>query len=122
MSNSNGRVHAGRHDGSRPWGEPFSVEIRPDRQRVFVVPRGELDLATAPAVEAEIEELVARGFDAIVVDLRAVTFVDSSGVHLLLRQSARPDVRLTVIDGPKPVRRVFELAGVRDALPFETAW
>jgi hypothetical protein len=38
---------------------------------------------------------------------------------MLLRQTARPDATISVIDGPQSVSRVLEIAGVRDALPFE---
>jgi anti-anti-sigma factor len=101
--------------------EPFSVEIRPDRQRVFVAPHGELDLDTVGQVAAEVDELVARGFAAIVIDLRATSFIDSSGMHLLLSCARRGDARITVMDGPPAVSRVFDLAGVRDILAFEEA-
>ena len=101
--------------------EPFSVETRPDRERVIVVPFGELDMATVGRVAAEIDDLAARGFDAIVLDLRATSFIDSSGVHLLLKQTARRDIRVTLIDGGQPVRRVIDLAGIRELLPFEAA-
>jgi anti-anti-sigma factor len=100
---------------------PFRIEIEPDRERVLVAPHGELDLETVPAVADEIEDLVDRGFRNIVVDLRPVSFIDSTGVHLLLRLTARSDVTITVIDGCESVGRVFDLAGVRDVLPFEGA-
>jgi anti-sigma B factor antagonist len=93
--------------------------VRPDRQRVLVAPHGELDLDTVGAVATEIEELLARGFDRIVVDLRATSFMDSSGVHLLVQLARREDGRIGVIDGPQAVSRVFELSGARDVLPFE---
>jgi len=38
----------------------------------------------------------------------------------MVRQTARTDAKITVIDGPGPVSRVFDLAGVRDLLRFET--
>jgi anti-anti-sigma factor len=101
--------------------DPFHVEVRPDRGRVVVVPHGEVDIATADQLAREIDELVARGFDTIVVDLRATSFMDSSGLHLLLRQSARTDVRVTLIDGAPAVRRAIDLAGIRELLPFEGA-
>jgi anti-anti-sigma factor len=101
--------------------EPFRVEIRPDRERVLVVPCGELDLATVDQVAAEVDDLVARSFDAIVIDLRATTFLDSTGLCLLLRQTARTDACVTVIDGCAAVSRLFDLAGVRHALRFEAA-
>jgi anti-anti-sigma factor len=101
--------------------EPFRVELRPDRDRVLVVPHGEVDIATVGELAAAIDDLVGRGFQAVVLDLRATSFLDSSGVHLLLNQTARPDVTVTLIDGAAPVRRVIDLSGVRDRLPFETA-
>ena len=101
--------------------EAFSVEIRPDRGRVLIVPHGELDLDTVPAVAAQVDELIARGFDALVIDLRETSFIDSSAVHLLIKCAQRTDARFTVIDGPRTVSRVFDLAGVRDFLAFETA-
>jgi anti-anti-sigma factor len=120
---SSGHAGAGLRAGgdgfARP--EPFRVEIRPDRDRVFVAPHGELDLATVGLVGTEIDDLVAREFDRIVVDLRETSFIDSSGVHLLLTCAQRADARISVIDGPAPVRRVFDLAGVRDIVQFEAA-
>ena len=72
--------------------EPFRVEIRPDRQRVFVEPHGELDLDTVDDLRAAVDDLALRGFEAIVIDLRATTFLDSSGLHLLIAQAARTEV------------------------------
>lgn len=101
--------------------ERFSIEIRPDRRRVLVVPHGELDLATSDELAVEVDELVARGFDAIVIDLRATSFIDSTGLRLLIQESEREDARVTLIDGPKAVSRIFDLACVRHALRFEAA-
>jgi anti-anti-sigma factor len=101
--------------------EPFRVEVRPDRRRVVVLPHGEVDLATVDQLGAEIDELVDRGFDTVVLDLRATSFLDSSGLHLLLRQTARTDAQLTLIDGAPAVRRIIDLAGVRHLLRFESA-
>jgi anti-anti-sigma factor len=101
--------------------EPFRVEVLPDRRRVVVVPYGEVDIATVGQLAAEIDELVGCGFDTVVIDLRATSFLDSSGLHLLLRQSARPDARVTIIDGAPVVSRAIDLAGVRRLLRFEAA-
>ena len=101
--------------------EAFRVEIQPGRERVRVVPHGELDIATAPDTAREIDSLIERGFRAIVIDLRRTTFIDSTGVHLLLRQARRPDLSMTVIDGPQTVSRVIDLAGARELLSFEPA-
>src|SRR3954469_926334 len=62
--------------------EPFSIEVRPARERVVVVPCGQLDVATVGQLAAAINELAGRGSDAIALDLRETSFMDSSGVHL----------------------------------------
>ena len=77
---------------------------------------GELDIATTPQLERTLREaqLEAR---LVVLDLRELLFIDSSGVHAIVnagiraRQAAR---RLLVLRGPPNVDRVFTLAGRRD--------
>ncbi|HET8754866.1 MAG TPA: STAS domain-containing protein [Solirubrobacteraceae bacterium] len=108
------------HAFTRPSRE-FRITVEPDRHRVLVAPHGELDLATVPELADELDGLVERGFRAIVIDLRPTTFIDSSAVHLLFRQTARPDATVTVIAGPRCVMRVLDIAGARDTLPFEPA-
>lgn len=98
--------------------EPFEVEIRPARRRVAVVPRGELDLATVERLEAEIEPLAQAGFDEVVLDLRRVSFVDSTGLCLIVRLARRSDVTVRLVDGPPAVARLFDLTGLRAELPF----
>ena len=46
---------------------------------------GELDVATAPALRDSLLGLLNRGVDSLVVDLRGVTFLDSTGVGSLVR-------------------------------------
>ena len=99
----------------------FRIEVQPARHRVLVAPHGELDIATVPNLGQELDGLVERGFRAIVIDLRPTTFIDSSAVHLLLRQTARHDAAVSVIPGSRIVTRVLDIAGVRDVLPFEPA-
>jgi anti-anti-sigma factor len=106
---------------SQPADEPFRVELRPDRERVVVVPHGEVDLATVGAVRREIDALIARGFTEIVIDLRWTSFIDSTGLCLALAQAAREDAVVTLIDGPERVSRVFDVAGIRHVLTFEPA-
>jgi anti-sigma B factor antagonist len=99
--------------------EPFRIEVRPDRGRVHVVAHGEVDMVTVPQLAAEIDDLVGRGFEAVVLDLRATSFLDSSGVHMLVEQAARTDARITVIEGSPQVRRILDITGVRRLLQFE---
>jgi anti-sigma B factor antagonist len=101
----------------RPELEPFRCEVEPDRAAVRVRPIGELDLATVPLVEAQLAELWSVGFTRIVLDLREVSFLDSTGLRLLLAwhaHSAADGMLFGVISGPPAVQRVLEVAGVVD--------
>lgn len=93
----------------------FTLDVRPDRERVHVVPAGELDMATCPLVEAEVDGLLERRFRHVVIDLRQLTFIDSSGAHLLLNAGRRAQAsgsRLSLMLAPGAVSRVLELCGV----------
>ncbi|MGH2917599.1 MAG: STAS domain-containing protein [Solirubrobacteraceae bacterium] len=82
---------------------------------------GELDLATAGAVERELERVEAGDAEAIVLDLSGLTFISSTGIALLLGAHSRSrgdSDRLALLRGPASVQRVFELTGVDDLLPF----
>jgi anti-sigma B factor antagonist len=97
----------------------FTIETRPERERVIVAPQGELDVESSGVLGDEVDGLASRGFGAIVLDLRGLTFMDSSGLRLVIEQTRRTDVRITLIDGAEPVSRIFELTGTRCILPFE---
>ncbi len=97
--------------------EPFALAVVPDRSEVAVVPTGELDLAYADDVERETRQLLDVGFDRVVVDLRRVTFLDSTGLRVLmtLRDTAqRTGSTFKLIPGPPEVQRIFEITGTRD--------
>ena len=92
-------------DGGAP---DFRCEVRPARQCAYVQPVGELDIVTAPQVDAMVSQLHGDGFDELVLDLRGVTFMDLTGVHLVLRWlSACPSLR--IVAGGANVQRVFVL-------------
>lgn len=91
---------------------PFSITVRPDRSRVAVIPRGELDGNGVDALELEVRELRRAGFDHVVLDLRELTFIDSAGLRILLslrNDALRGGQRLTLLRGPRNVQRLFEL-------------
>jgi anti-sigma B factor antagonist len=100
---------------------PFHCEVEPDRGSVRVTPHGELDIATVPELERRLRELRESGFDRVVLDLRRLGFMDSTGLRLVMREdaAAREDGRtFAVVAGSPAVQRVFELAGVTDLLEF----
>jgi anti-anti-sigma factor len=93
-------------------------------QRVpAVAVRGEVDMAAVPALElaldGAIRDSAGRFVRAFVLDLREVEFLDSSGLHLILRARAllaRDDRALAIVCPSGPVRRLFEEAGIADLL------
>lgn len=82
---------------------------------------GELDLATADDVQRELERVEATEADSIVIDLSELTFMDSTGVRLLVTAHARARAdsnRLTLLRGGRAVQRILQLSGVEALLPF----
>jgi anti-anti-sigma factor len=84
-------------------------------------PTGELDIATAGRLERALLDGRERG-DRVVLDLAALEFIDSTGLRVIVRgaEAARRDGwELRVRPGPPAVQRVFDIAGVLGALPFD---
>lgn len=95
------------------------VEFEGDTARVL--PVGEIDIGTAPVVEERLEAARSVGVAHIVLDLRETTFMDSTGLHLLLRWHGRArNERFSfgLIQGPDAVRRVVEITGIAPLLTF----
>jgi anti-sigma B factor antagonist len=95
--------------------EPFRCEVMPDGDRAKVTPFGEIDLATAGEVEAQLAPLWNDGLREVVLDLSQVTFIDSSGLRVVVeagQAAARHRVAFTVLPGPPAVQRAFEFTGL----------
>jgi anti-sigma B factor antagonist len=85
---------------------------------------GELDLAGAAALEQELARLEGEPPTAIVLDLRDVSFMDSSGLRLIAVASRRAEergARLALVPGGEQVMRVFEITRMRERLDFVDA-
>jgi anti-anti-sigma factor len=99
----------------------FRCEVVPGRDGVIVSPHGEMDMATVGAVEAELRRARQAGSDRIVLDLSGLTFMDSTGLHLVTRWSSEASndgFRFEIAPGPPVIQRVFELAQMTDGLPL----
>lgn len=104
--------------------EPFRVDVHPERDVVRVVPVGELDIATAPRLERELHELRSSGFDHVVLDMRGLTFMDSSGVRVVVaehRFAEAGDREFSLISGPPAIQRVLEVCGMLGHLHLHDA-
>jgi anti-sigma B factor antagonist len=101
--------------------DPFQLNVHPLRDVVVVAPQGELDLVTADPLEAQLRDLHESGFARLVVDLRGLSFLDSSGIRLLVkwtREAQRNGHEFAVIRGGAAVERVLELTRVEDLLTY----
>ena len=78
---------------------------------------GELDIDTAAAAEDELRMLRSGGARRILVDLRGLDFMDSTGLRLLLRwdAAARADgFSFALLPAAGPVQRLLELTATAD--------
>jgi len=97
---------------------PFAVDHRRFGKRAVVSASGELDIATAPQLEAVIALAMGARPAELWIDLTALTFIDSTGLNALREVHDRFDGALAVVRPPGPVRRVFEIAGLAAMLPL----
>ena len=93
-----------------------------ERGRAVLTLNGELDLATVPEAETALMRLEHDPNTAtIVLDLRRLAFMDSTGLRFVLAADARAsssERRLVIVRGPQRVDRVFRLARLEDRLEF----
>jgi anti-sigma B factor antagonist len=108
---------------TREWLELGQLTMTSEREGDMhtIALAGELDLHEADRVQLELERVEATDVLLIVIDLSALTFMDSTGVRLLTNAHARSRAgsdRLMLLRGSAEVQRVFELCGVDGQLPF----
>lgn len=96
--------------------EEFSLERRQEGGRLLVLVRGELDLATAPELEGVLVEALDAG-ERVLVDVRGLEFMDSSGVRVLVAAHARAGgdrERFAVVrpGSASEVARIIDVSGL----------
>jgi anti-anti-sigma factor len=83
---------------------------------------GELDLSGTPLLDEEIDRLAGEeGVRRVVLDLRELEFMDSSGLRLVAlaeRRLSAAGRMLALVRGPDPVQRVFAITRMDDRLAF----
>lgn len=99
------------------------VVVRPDAHSAAISPAGDLDVSTAPRLLACIDDLLAEGRRTIVLDLRAVTFIDSSGLGTLVKahKHAAPAAELTVVQARPHIHRAMEISGILKVIRVQPA-
>jgi anti-anti-sigma factor len=82
-----------------------------------VVVHGEVDIAVVDTFEAAIDAAIRESVGAFIIDLSDLHFIESTGLHVLLRARgllSREDRQLAVVCPHGPVRRALELSGLSD--------
>jgi anti-anti-sigma factor len=105
---------------SAPQPGEFSMVSESRAGALVLALHGELDLATAPAVEDAVLDRVRDG-GWVVLDLRGLEFMDSSGVRVIVAAHSvahECDGRLTIVRAVPggPVQRVLEISGLEGVL------
>ena len=134
-------VTTGAHDGEQggvamsrnsAWNKKKAVRTGSGEPRLALAPvspwthtlvlSGELNHRSAHVLEAEIDRVCEEGVTAIIVDLRGLTDIDSTGVAVIAFRSGlcrRRGYEFTLIPGSAAIHSAFEEAGMVDLLPFQ---
>ena len=113
-----------------PEGQTAGVEspyIKTDREGAVAraALRGDFDMDATFTVEPALERLIDDPApERLTVDLGGLSFIDSTGIGVLLRLQGEATARgidLVLLPGPPEVQRVFLTAGLLEAMPFAEA-
>jgi anti-sigma B factor antagonist len=97
----------------------FSVALAEHGQATVIKLSGELDLAASPTLERELERALTRPDGPLVVDLRKLEFIDSTGLSVLVRAHQRAGERgrrFVLAGASAQVHRLLSLTGVAERL------
>ncbi len=96
----------------------FNVVVRREGAARVVAPEGELDMATVDSLRDWLEgDLGDARF--LVLDLRGLSFLDTSGLQLVFEQQRRAEQEgfsFVLVRGQRHVQRLFDIAGMNDRL------
>ena len=95
------------------------MDIETDDGRARVALSGELDISSAARVEEQLATVQAESPELLVLDLRELQFMDSTGLRLIVRadEAARAGgTRFVIVRGPEAVQRVFQIVGLDERL------
>jgi anti-anti-sigma factor len=95
--------------------EHLQIDVRSERDRIVLCLHGELDLASAPLLQGEIEGANADEATLVVLDLDDLRFIDSTGLRIILAAHERMQERgetLALTRGSQQVQRLMRITRV----------
>jgi anti-sigma B factor antagonist len=102
----------------------FRVEVRNDGRASVIAVSGELDLASSAALEEELMRVSDSEVEQVIIDLRELEFMDSTGLSTLVKAHQRAEEsgkRFALVRGPQQVQRLLSLTGVAERLELADA-
>jgi anti-sigma B factor antagonist len=84
--------------------------------------RGDIDLANAPQLRADLSEAIAQDGAHLLVDCTHLTFIDSMGITVLLEANRKLESdgrHMLIVNVPERTQRVFEMLGLSDLLRYD---
>jgi anti-sigma B factor antagonist len=87
--------------------------------RTTLALRGELDISSAPVLEEALGRLEGAGPPVLVIDLRALAFMDSTGLRTIVAADQRARAqgrRVAIVRGPEAVDRIFSVTRLDERL------
>ena len=108
-----GSGSASRRNPSMALDTSFELEEHePDERTTVIAVTGEIHVSTAPEFSRRLNDAIARGKTGLVLDLEQVTFIDSTGLSVLLnalRRVTRRGGRLAIVCTNPTVLRLFQI-------------
>ena len=99
--------------------EQLQIALRQEPDRVVVTLAGELDMANAPALQSTVEGDELSTAKTVVLDLQQLTFVDSTGLRIILSTRElcwRRGQEFAITPGSQQVQRLLSVTGVGEHL------
>jgi anti-sigma B factor antagonist len=100
-------------------GNQLSIEVRREADRIVIQLAGELDMANAPTLQSAIEEGDIEGKPMLVLDMRDLEFIDSTGLRIILWARERcqeGDREFAITPGSQQVQRLLAVSGAGEHL------
>jgi anti-sigma B factor antagonist len=100
---------------------PLEIDEHFDGSVARLTLRGELDIATVPRLEEAVAAVLARSPSLVTIDLRSLSFLDSSGLRefiVLADRAEEEGWRLSLVRPAPPALSIFQITRAEENLPF----
>jgi len=102
----------------------MQIATTPGSDRYVITVSGEVDLATSPELDAAIIAAIESGTSSVAIDLTDVSFMDSSGLGVIVRGLKRcreAEIDLDLVITNERVLKVFGITGLDQVIPIHSS-